>query len=231
MSRTYEDYPRTAFPEDVDEFRVLRDADSEVLTDIKTYQNYIQNGRTEEAQELIEQDNGKLKNYLFRAEDYNKLTNAIMAIETYFIEKFNAVIESLVNKVGGRIGVLGKKDTSEQAYTINSTSAYSIIASEEIFQKKAEYAQYTLLSNSWNRNSATLWSYSFEHEDSQGNGYYPSTIYDIEISLSSDASLEQAKAWGKLMASGDTENNIIYTRVGAPTVDIPVIIKIYKIYE
>ena len=72
----------------------------------------------------------------------------------------------------------------------------------------------TLLASGWNDGT-----YSFETD-------YPSASYDIEVSLDSTATSEQAEAFNGAQIVGSATSNIIKAYGDVPIVDIPVIIKV-----
>lgn len=70
--------------------------------------------------------------------------------------------------------------------------------------------------------SASKWSnnqYSFEST-------YPKESYDISIEVAPTATVEQFEAFGEAMICGSHNSNVAKALNGAPTVDIPVIVKV-----
>ena len=74
----------------------------------------------------------------------------------------------------------------------------------------------TLLASNWDSSAKT---YSFEST-------YPNASYDIEISLDSTATSEQAEAFNGAQIVGSATSNIIKAYGDVPTVDIPIILKV-----
>lgn len=74
----------------------------------------------------------------------------------------------------------------------------------------------TLLASNWDSTAKT---YSFETD-------YPSASYDIEVSLDSTATSEQAEAFNGAQIVGSATSNVIKAYGDVPTVDIPVILKV-----
>ena len=72
----------------------------------------------------------------------------------------------------------------------------------------------TLLASGWNDGA-----YSFETN-------YPNASYDIEVSLDSTATAEQAESFNGAQIVGSATSNTIKAYGDVPTVDIPVIIKV-----
>ena len=73
----------------------------------------------------------------------------------------------------------------------------------------------TLLASNWDLIAKT---YSFETD-------YPSASYDIEISLDSTATAEQAEVFNGAQIVGSATSNTIKAYGDMPTIDIPVILK------
>ena len=74
----------------------------------------------------------------------------------------------------------------------------------------------TLLASNWDSSAKT---YSFETD-------YPNASYDIEISLDSTATSEQAEAFNGAQIVGSATSNVVKAYGEVPTVDIPVILKV-----
>lgn len=229
MSKTYPDYPNTNFPDSVDVMTKMHDADSTVITTLNSYRDAIANGNDTEAQAIIDANPNLLKDYIFNAEKYNKIVDAIMALQKHYVDFFKNAISAAM----GELGIRSEKATGEGADTKNANSAYSITASEGIFEFKSTYRTFTLNHEKWKIQTANqLWYYDLEDSDSMtdktslSGTAYPHNDYDVEVVLSNTASIEQVKAWGKMMPSGYQTYNRIGTRVGIPSVDIPVLLKI-----
>lgn len=78
----------------------------------------------------------------------------------------------------------------------------------------AEYITDTMLAASWMGST-----YSFEEA-------YPHAQYDIEVSVAPTATVEQFEAFGEAMICGSATENVATALNGAPTVDIPIIVKV-----
>ena len=86
------------------------------------------------------------------------------------------------------------------------------------FALKPTITTATLLASNWDSTAKT---YSFEAD-------YPVATYDIEISLDSTATSEQAEAFNGAQIVGSAKSNIIKAYGDVPTVNIPVILKVIK---
>lgn len=223
MSTTYPDYSHTNFPESVDNIGYMEDADRNVISSLTSYQQAISSGDEESAQAIIDANPTLLTKYIFNAEKYNVLADGIMALQTYFANRF----EDVIKEIGKKLGIRSSKATGDDADSVNASSAYSITASENLFTKKPTYRTFALDKTKWKVQTANLlWYYDLEDSASMGGTAYPVADYDVEVTLSNEATVAQMKAWGRLMPSGYQTYNRIGTRVGIPAENITVLLKI-----
>lgn len=83
MSTTYTDLTETAFPDGSDNLSRMRDVAISDLTLLEQYETYIAAGNFTEAAALIAA-NESLAQIIMNAEKYNKLSDAVVAIERTF---------------------------------------------------------------------------------------------------------------------------------------------------
>ena len=105
------------------------------------------------------------------------------------------------------------------AGTVNENELYMTEESKidlTDFALKPTITTATLLASNWDSTAKT---YSFETG-------YPNASYDIEISLDSTATSEQAEAFNGAQIVGSATSNIIKAYGDVPTVDIPIILKV-----
>lgn len=76
------------------------------------------------------------------------------------------------------------------------------------------YVSSTMLATSWVDNT-----YSFEAD-------YPHVDFDISIEVAPTATVEQFEAFGEAMICGSADTNIATAINGAPSIDIPIVIKV-----
>lgn len=76
------------------------------------------------------------------------------------------------------------------------------------------YENGTLMASNWTNNTYSLES------------FYPNNMYNLQIELSSTATDEQYEAYNAAGIQGDDTRNILIARYGAPTIDIPVRVKV-----
>ena len=81
MSQTYPSYPGTSYPDSVDTFSKIVDVTISTLPYAILYQNYFQKGDLESVSEVLT-EHPELELCLMNADKFNKLIDAIKAIET-----------------------------------------------------------------------------------------------------------------------------------------------------
>ena len=81
---------------------------------------------------------------------------------------------------------------------------------------KATIKAATMLASAWSNGT-----YSFESS-------YPASTHDLEIALNSTAISEQAEAFNSAQIVGSATSNVVKAYGVAPTVDIPIILKVVK---
>ena len=81
MSQTYTNLPGTNYPDSVDTFSKIVDVTISTLPYAILYQNYFQKGDLESASQILT-EHPELEKCLMNADKFNKLIDAIKAIET-----------------------------------------------------------------------------------------------------------------------------------------------------
>lgn len=81
MSTTYPNYPGTSYPDSIDTFAKIVDVTIGTLPYAILYQNYFERGDLESAAQVLA-DHPELEQCLMNADKFNKLIDAIKAIET-----------------------------------------------------------------------------------------------------------------------------------------------------
>lgn len=80
----------------------------------------------------------------------------------------------------------------------------------------ADYVEVTMLASNWVDNT-----YSFED-------IYPHANYNLAISVSSSATLDQYEEFCNAMICGNAMSNVVTALGDVPIMDIPVIVKVVK---
>ena len=81
MSTTYPSYPGTSYPDSIDTFAKIVDVTISTLPYAILYQNYFERGDLESAAQVLK-EHPELEQCLMNADKFNKLIDAIKAIET-----------------------------------------------------------------------------------------------------------------------------------------------------
>lgn len=81
MSKTYPSYPGTNYPDSIDTFSKIVDVTIGTLPYAILYQNYFEKGDLESAAKILT-EHPELEQCLMNADKFNKLIDAIKAIET-----------------------------------------------------------------------------------------------------------------------------------------------------
>lgn len=89
--------------------------------------------------------------------------------------------------------------------------AYGAIFGQKTISK---FINTTMTASEWSANT-----YSFESA-------YPNEYYDISVEVSPTATTEQFEAFGEAMITGSASTNVATALNGAPTIDIPIILKV-----
>jgi len=100
LSRTYTDLPNTQYPDVTsDVFETKTDATSDMQPYITQYKNYFNSGNVAAAKALLEQF-PQLKNMIITAYDFNKLQDAMMAMQRFVKREQNQVLFSSTQPSG-----------------------------------------------------------------------------------------------------------------------------------
>lgn len=95
MSNTYPDLNMTKFPDAFDDWDRYIDVTLTTLSAVTQYQNYTAQGNFEAANAVV-RDNPLIKRIIINAESFNKLQDAIIAIEQFYFSDVQAYIQNLV---------------------------------------------------------------------------------------------------------------------------------------
>lgn len=127
MSERYSDLGCTNFPESVDVITRMEDPNTpEDFRNMDIYYSYINNGNLEAAEEILSKDNDRLRHMLFDASKFNKLQDAVIAVERLFSEDIEDFISSVSDYKGiWSVGTqYGKYDVV--SYTVNGATLWYI---------------------------------------------------------------------------------------------------------
>lgn len=119
----------TNFPsslDDVKEHGLMQDIDADLVSTYKTYESQVASGQSQAAYETAYKSvNGKrLADSLFNADKYNWLRDSILAMQEFFLNKFDAYIDS---KTQAQIGT-----TTDENDSNSGSAAYTVDKMNEI---------------------------------------------------------------------------------------------------
>lgn len=112
---TYDDAKLSSFPTAIDDIPRLSDISANTIGKVNVYNSLINSGNFEGAAELLDDD---LKKCLFTADDYNKLRDAIIAVERTFKDDVSNII--------GVAGDIDDTTTNEETKKITTYSSFKI---------------------------------------------------------------------------------------------------------
>ena len=125
MSTTYPELTETLFPEALDIITRMSDITYADMSLITQYNTYIATGNFNAAQQLLV-DNAGLQTKIFNAVKFNKLADAIMAVQRFFKDDVEAHIESVGDNLAAQIanfGNVGEYSESQQYHRFEIVQA------------------------------------------------------------------------------------------------------------
>lgn len=117
---TYEDTPLTNFPDAEDNWARMSDVTATLLSAALQYNTLWEEGKIDEANDLLDA-NPALKNTIFNADKWNKLRDAIIAVERYYLNDVQDFIEETAQSA---IGI--NDNPEEEDKTLVSYSASKV---------------------------------------------------------------------------------------------------------
>ena len=129
MSITYADLPNTNYPDTKDAFKNKKDADATVATLIARYKNRFNSGNYALAKSILE-SNPALADSMITADDFNKLQDAVMAMQRFYQRDQQQIIFSSTEPTGENEQAVGDvwvklKDGGNELYE-KTTSGYTL---------------------------------------------------------------------------------------------------------
>lgn len=95
INTVYPDLYETQFPESIDNFDRFIDPSLDMFADIQRYYTYINAGQISQALAVLE-TNPDLKRAIINAENMNKLRDAIIAMERYYLSDIQSYLTILL---------------------------------------------------------------------------------------------------------------------------------------
>ena len=116
----YEDTPLTNFPDSEDNWARMSDVTATLLSAALQYNEYWENGEIDAANDLLD-ENPNLKNTIFNADKWNKLRDAIIAIERYYLNDVTNFIEETAQSAIGINDNPNEEDKTVVSYSASKT--------------------------------------------------------------------------------------------------------------
>lgn len=116
-SESYQDLYRSSFPGTEDNFDIMQDVTQTLMPLIVEYNSYFAQGNMNACNELLA-NNPDLVKCFFNADKWNKLRDAILAIERYYLEE----VETFINLVAQNTIGLNDNPTEEESLTTSYSS-------------------------------------------------------------------------------------------------------------
>ena len=120
MSTTYPNYPGTSYPDSIDTFAKIVDVTISTLPYAILYQNYFERGDLESAAQVLA-DHPELEQCLMNADKFNKLIDAIKAIETDH-NSTKSKLTTVTNQTSTNTSNISSLTTNVNTITTNITS-------------------------------------------------------------------------------------------------------------
>lgn len=99
MSKLYEEYPSSNFPDSLDTFNRVTDVTISLLPLVQQYNSLYASGKIDEAYNILK-NNPELQNCIINAQTINQCYDAIQSIEKYYFSDVQKYIEQLITYRG-----------------------------------------------------------------------------------------------------------------------------------
>lgn len=120
MSKTYPGYPLTSYPDSIDTYEKIVDVTISTLPYAILYQNYFERGDLESAAQVLT-EHPELEQCLMNADKFNKLIDAIKAIETDH-NSTKSKVTTVTNQASTNATNISKLNTNVNNITTNVSS-------------------------------------------------------------------------------------------------------------
>lgn len=126
MSTTYPNYPGTSYPDSIDTFEKIVDVTIGTLPYAILYQNYFERGDLESAAQVLT-EHPELEYCLMNADKFNKLIDAIKAIETDH-NSTKSKLNTVSNQTSTNTSNISNLTTNVNTITTNVSSLSSSVS-------------------------------------------------------------------------------------------------------
>lgn len=212
--KNYPDLPRSSFPEKEDTFPLMSDVDASKLTLVHQYEEYARAGNIQACNQLLT-SYPELESCLFNAQKLNKLRDAVIATQRYYLEDVHDMVELTAQNA---IGINDNPNEEQSAVT-----TYSSKKVEERIDDVIHVTTLPLLASRW---SSTV-PYT-QTVDIEGITVTDNPI--VSLHIPDAATSANVKAWNKafgMVDEGVTGNGQITFKCynKKPSVDFTVAVK------
>lgn len=136
----YEDLPLTNFPDTEDNWARMSDLTASLITVALQYNNLWDSGDIDGANALLN-SNPTLKNTIFNADKWNKLRDAVISLERYYLNDVQTFIERVAQST------IGINDApSEEDKITNTYSAHKL---DQLFDQMKSVKTALLAAENW----------------------------------------------------------------------------------
>lgn len=217
MAKMYEDLAHTLFPEATDDeagHPLMNDVTQSptLLQAANQYNTAIMSNNNVTAKSILD-NNEELANCLFNADKYNWMRDAIIAMERYYINDVQTMIEDVAARTVGFDDTNSQESPNTNGYSITKITAMVDGTSTNV----------TLQPGTW-QGGAAPFTYEISNADITATN-------NVDVSLATSATLDQAKVWAKAMVMNATQaaGKITLKAYGKkPGANIPIVVTVHK---
>lgn len=209
-TRVYPQYPRSNFPEQVDDFPTMQDPSAYQMTIVRQYETLAANGDVEGAAALLKQY-PDLDKSLFNAQKFNYLSDGIKAAQQFFKDDVEAYVAGLFQNT------VGIDDNAEGA--AKSTNAYSAYKTDILINHCIEI---TLPASRWSDTAPYK-----QKVDVKGIRTYHTPFISVDSNQSRSEQKAQKKQFSKHIDRAITYDGSIEfeCEVSKPAIDLKLTLK------
>lgn len=120
--KNYPDLPRSSFPEKEDTFPLMSDVDASKLTLVHQYEEYARAGNIQACNQLLT-SYPELESCLFNAQKLNKLRDAVIATQRYYLEDVHDMVELTAQNAVGINDAPSEEQSAITAYSSKKVDA------------------------------------------------------------------------------------------------------------
>lgn len=217
MSTKYPQYPHTTFPNEIDDQTrgYMSDVTSDMVALAQEYQTQFTLGNTSACASILEA-NPELETMMWKAENYNWIRDAIMAIETYYVNDVQAMLDEIA---ANALGIRDDLDPNSESAKYNGYSIYKI--NQLLNELKKEYI-INLTASGWTGNAPY-------HQTVTVSGISADKSYERFSTLNGSETVQQMKDYNKAMgfitAGSTSDNSVTFYAYKKPEISFSVMLR------